>query len=115
MKPANQARPYPYGCIVVRQWCWPAKRQPVFWQIQSVSPTASRPRFIGLPTVNSCPREQHWHCLIRILQYVQGTEALSVVLGGLEVPPLSQVCKNVKSYFGCYEKTGPRNHQLREH
>jgi hypothetical protein len=46
----------------------------------------------ALGRFNSCPSEEHWHCLKRILRYVQGTKALSLVLGGQEVPPLAVYC-----------------------
>jgi Reverse transcriptase (RNA-dependent DNA polymerase) len=46
----------------------------------------------ALGRFNSCPSEQHWHCLKHVLRYVQGTKALSLVLGSRSEPSLAAFC-----------------------
>jgi hypothetical protein len=46
----------------------------------------------ALGRFNSCPSEEHWHCLERVLRYVQGTKTLSLVLGGQTGRSLAVFC-----------------------
>jgi hypothetical protein len=47
---------------------------------------------LGAFGFSSCPSEEHWYCLKRVLRYVQGTKTLSLVLGGQAGRSLAVFC-----------------------